>query len=221
MNHDTRSEHKARPSFSVLFGRALKRYFVTGLATLLPVVVTVWLLVQIFKIADNFLGRYFGASIPGLGLLATCMIIMVVGVVSIHLFGRLLIQALEVGFSRIPVVKSIYPAIKQIASFLFGDGEGGGASAFRRVVLVQYPRPRAWALAFVTNEDTTAVTGRAETLLTLLVPNPPSPFSGPVLFVPKEDVIPLTMSVEDALKLIVSGGVVGSPLKPAEAGSTK
>ncbi len=208
-----------RPKLSVRIGRALKRYFITGLATLLPVVITLWLLIQIFRIADNFLGQYFGANIPGLGLLLTCLIILVVGIFSIHLFGRLLIQVVEVWFGRIPFVKSIYPAIKQIAQFLFSNGEQ--ASLFQRVVLVEYPRPRAYALAFVTNEEQTRVTGQQETLLTVLIPNPPSPFSGPVLFIPKQDVIPLTMSVEDAIKLIVSGGVVGASLKPAESGQTK
>ncbi len=212
-------EPEPRPRLSVRFGRALRRYFVTGLATLLPVVITLWLLLQIFRIADNFLGRWFGGSIPGLGLLLTCVIILAVGVFSIHLFGKVIVQALEVAFSRIPVVKSVYPAIKQIAEFLFS--EEGTASKFRTVVLVEYPRPSCYALGFVTNEEQTTVTGRPQTLLTILVPNPPSPFSGPVLFLPKEEVIILSMTVEEALKLIVSGGVVGSPLKPANPGSTK
>jgi len=82
-------------------------------------------------------------------------------------------------------------------------------------VLVQYPRPGAYSIAFVTNESRTSATGTPQTLLTLLIPNPPSPFTGPIIFVPEGDVVPLSLSVEDAVKLIVSGGVVASPLAAA------
>ena len=203
---------KADPlSFSVRFGQAFRRYFVTGVATLFPVAVTIWLVIVIFNFADGLLGQWFRSKVPGLGLVVTVLVILLVGVFSVHFFGRVLFRTLEIWFSRLPLVKNIYPAVKQLAQFLFE--EGSRQSAFRRVVLVQYPRPGAYSLAFVTNESPTTVTGRPQTLLTLLIPNPPSPFTGPIIFVPQEDIIPLEMSVEDAVKLIVSGGVVASPLK--------
>jgi len=198
------------PAFSVRFGQALRRYFVTGLATLFPVTVTFWLLWQIFVFADGMLGRTFGFTFPGLGLLLTVLVILVVGVFSVHFFGRVVFRTLEVALSRLPIVRKVYPAVKQLAQFIFSEG---GQPAFRRVVLVQYPRPGAYSLAFVTNEARTSATGTPTTLLTLLIPNPPSPFTGPIIFVPQEDVIPLDLSVEDAVKLIVSGGVVASPLQ--------
>lgn len=207
------SPQSPTPSLSVRLGYALRRYFVTGLATLFPVVVTIWLLVLIFNVADRLLGRSLGFKVPGLGLVVTLLVILGVGVLSIHFFGRVMFRTIEAWLSRLPLVRKIYPAVKQLADFLFK--EGGRQATFRRVVLVEYPRSGAYSLAFVTSESKTAVTGTPETLLTLLLPNPPSPFTGPIIFVPQADVIPLDLSVEDAVKLIVSGGVVTAPLQAA------
>jgi len=202
------------PPISARFWQALRRYFVTGLATLFPAAVTVWLLVQIFRFADGFLGRLLGFSIPGLGLVVTLCITVLVGVLSTHFVGRLLFPTLEQWFSRLPLVKKIYPAVKQLARFIFSEEERH--AAFRRVVLVEYPRPGAYSIAFVTNETTNSATGTPKTLLTVLIPNPPSPFTGPIIFVPKADAIPLDLSVEDAVKLVMSGGVVAPPFEAAE-----
>ena len=199
----------SRPS--VRLGHALRRYFVTGLATLFPVAVTIWLLVKIFTVADGLLGRHFG--IPGLGILVTVVVILAVGVFSVHFFGHVVFRTIEIWFSRLPLVKKIYPPNKQLTGFFFD--EQGRQAVFKRVVLVEFPRPGSYSIAFVTNEFETTVTGRSQTLLTLLVPTPPSPLTGPIIFVPKEEVVPLNLSVEDALKLVMSGGVVASPLRPA------
>ena len=198
---------------SARLGLALRRYFVTGLATLFPLYVTALVLVGIFRFADRLLGRSLGFQLPGLGLLVTFCAILAAGVLSVHFFGRVVFGTIEVWFSRLPLVKQVYPAVKQVAAFLFN--EAGRQEAFRRVVLVEYPRAGAYSLAFVTNEAQTSATGVSRALLTLLIPNPPSPFTGPIIFVPKEDVMPLEMSVEEAVKLIVSGGVVAPPLAAA------
>lgn len=195
------------------FGQALRRYFVAGLATLFPVTVTIFLVWQIFKFADGFLGNLLGFQLPGLGLVVTILVILVIGVLSIHFFGRVLFRTIEGLLGRLPFVRKIYPPVKQLAQFLFS--EEGGQAAFRRVVLIEYPRAGAYSLAFVTNESKTTATGKPQTLLTCLIPNPPSPFTGPIIFVPEADVMPLELSVEDAVKLIVSGGVVAAPLQPA------
>ncbi len=206
--------HELEPTDrSTRLGHAFRRYFVTGLATLFPVAVTIWLVVQIFRFADGMLGRTFGFQIPGLGLLVTVLAILIVGVLSVHFFGRVLFRTLEGWLGRLPFVRRLYPAVKQLANFLFN--EEGRANAFRRVVMVAYPRPGAYSLAFVTNETHTTVISGTQTLLTLLIPNPPSPFTGPIIFVPAQDVIPLALSVEEAVKLIVSGGVVSAPLELA------
>ena len=214
-SHPAGASEPGSPSWSGRFGQALKRYFVTGLATLFPVTVTIWLVVVIFNAADRLLGRALHIRFPGLGLVVTLLVILAVGVFAIHFFGRVLFKAVELAFLRVPFVKRIYPAAKQLAGFIFSEEERG--RAFRRVVLVPYPRIGTYTLAFVTNETRTSAVGKPQTLLTCLLPNPPSPFTGPIIFVPEEDVIPLDLSVEDVVKLIVSGGVVGSPLQAARS----
>ena len=197
--------------------QVLRRYFVTGLATLFPVTVTAWLAWKIFQIADGFLGHTFHFQIPGLGLIITVLVILLVGVLSVHFFGRVLFRTIEMGLSWLPIVRKIYPPVKQLAQFLFS--EESRSAAFRRVVLIQYPRPGAYSIAFVTNETQTTATGKPQTLLTCLIPNPPSPFTGPIMFIPQEDVVPLELTVEQAVKFIVSGGVVGAPLEASKRSS--
>ena len=211
----SRKTESGPPSVSVRIGQTLRRYFVTGLATLFPVVVTMWLVVLIFNMADRMLGRALGFQVPGLGLVVTVLVIMAVGVLSVHFFGRVVFRTIELWLSRLPLIKRVYPPVKQLAQFLFDETQR--QATFRRVVLVQYPRPGAYSLAFVTGETRTSVTGSPRTLLTLLIPNPPSPFTGPIIFVPQEEVTVLDLSVEDAVKLIVSGGVVSAPLQAAPA----
>jgi len=191
--------------------QALRRYFLAGLATLFPATVTVWLLVAIFRFTDRLLGRYLPLNIPGLGLVLTVLILLLVGILSTHFFGRLVFPTIELWFAKLPLVKQIYPAAKQLTQFLFG-GQGRSPS-FQRIVLVQFPRPGVYTVAFVTHEEQSSVTGSPQKILTLLVPTTPSPFSGPILFIPEKEVIPLNMPLENALKLIVSGGVIASPLQ--------
>ena len=202
---------------SVRVGQLVRRYFLTGLATLFPLYVTLLVLTWIFRTADHLLGRSLGSRIPGLGVLVTVLVILVVGVLSVHFFGRVLFETIETWLSRVPLAKSIYPAVKQLTRFLFG---GSGQASALRVVLVEYPRLGAYSIAFVTSEQETTVTGARRRVLTLLIPTPPSPLTGPIVFVPEEAVIPLTLSMEDALKLVLSGGIVSSPLRLAASSSS-
>lgn len=216
MDHNpTPDKELPTPGIAARFALALRRYFLTGLATLFPVTVTIYLVIFIFNFLDqHLLGKLFGFTFPGMGLFATVIVIMFVGVLSVHFFGRVLFQTVEILLSRLPFFKRVYPAVKQFAQFLFKE-EGQEQSDFRGVVLVQYPRLGAYCVAFVTNETQTTVNGKPQTLLTLLLPNPPSPFTGPIIFVPKEDVVALDLSVEDAVKFIMSCGVVTPPLRGA------
>ena len=187
----------ASSTLSVRMGQALRRYFLTGLATLFPVAVTIWLVVTIFNFADGFLGNWLGSKIPGLGLLLTLLVILLVGVLSVHFFGRVLFGVVDIALSRLPITRTIYPAAKQFAQFLFEDKTQ--QTTIRGVVLVQYPRLGVYSMAFVTNETEAAINGGSQTLLTVLLPNPPSPFTGPIVCVPKREVIPLDLAVEDAV----------------------
>ena len=203
---------------SVGAGQAFRRYFVAGLATLFPVTVTAFLVWQIFKLADGLLGNLLDFQIPGLGLVITVLVILLVGIFSVHFFGRLVFRTLEAAFSRLPIVRKVYSPVKQLANFLFN--EESRQAALRRVVLIPYPRQGVYSLAFVTNETKTSAMGKPQTLLTCLIPNPPSPFTGPIMFVPEEDVVPIDLSVEEAVKFIVSGGVVDTPLEAAQPKSS-
>ena len=195
---------------------SLRRYFVAGLAALFPVTVTLYLVIALFRFSERWADQLFGFSIPGLGLLITALIILAVGFLSTRLAGRLLFPTIDTLFGRIPLIKSIYPAIKQLTQFLFQDGKG--PTMLRQVVLVEYPKTGIYSPAFVTNEIPAPALGGG-TVLALLIPTPPSPFSGPMIFVPKESVIPLDMSMEDALKMAVSAGVVSSPLNSPPGGA--
>ena len=189
---------------------SLRRYFVAGLAALFPVTVTLYLVMALFRFSEGWAHRLFGFTVPGIGLLITVTIILVVGYLSTHVIGRLIFPAIDALFSGIPLIKSIYPALKQLTQFLFQQGQG--TSMLRQVVLVEYPKTGIYSPAFVTNEIPAPALG-GKTMLALLIPTPPSPFSGPMIFVPKESVIPLAISVEEALKMVVSGGVLSLPLK--------
>ncbi len=195
------------------FGLVFRRYFITGLATLFPVTVTLWLVVFIFKFADGPLSEILNLKFPGLGLLVTILIILLVGVFSIH-FGRVILRTIEGWLTHVPFIRHIYPAAKQVAEFLFNEKDR--PSGFLRVVLVQYPRSGIYSIALVTNETVTEMTGTRQKMLTLLIPTPPSPLTGPIVFAPEEDVVQLSLTVEQAFKMVVSAGVVAPPLHASQ-----
>lgn len=180
-----------------------------------PLYITVVVLLWIFRTADHLLGESLGFRIPGLGLLVTLLVILLVGVLSVHFFGRVVFEPIEMWLSRLPLAKNIYPAVKQLSGFLFG--KSGGQAGALRVVLVEYPRLGAYSIAFVTHEQETSVTGARQRILTLLIPTPPSPLTGPIVFLPADEVVPLTLTMEEAIKLVVSGGIVSSPLRIANS----
>ena len=205
-----RTQQPHQLSLAVRLGQAFRRYFVAGLATLVPVVVTVWILVKVFNWADQLLGRHLPFQMPGLGLVVTVLLVVVVGFLT-SLFGRVMFRVIEVWFYRLPIARKIYPAVKQLTQFLFGDQ--GGEKRFRRAVLVQYPRLGVYSIGFVTNEVQVTATQPPMTLLVLLIPQPPSPLTGPIIFVPEAEVVPVDLSIEDAVKLVMSGGVLAKSLQ--------
>ena len=212
----------------------LRRYFVTGLATLFPLFVTLYALLWIFQLADGVLGRYIntywegqhGYKLPGVGLILSVLIVVLAGVLSSHFLGRWIFRTFEGWFMRLPLVRRIYPSVKQLAKFLFTTDKE--QAPFRRVVLVEYPRPRCFSIAFVTNESRLPQEQGGGPCLILLIPTPPSPLTGPIILVPREDVTPLDITIEEAFKMIVSGGVLAPPLTakgrrivpPAEPGAS-
>lgn len=195
-------------------GKRKGRYFLTGLLIVLPVLATVYLFVSLFSFFDNILGRYisrmtiayFDIRIPGLGLLVFIVLIFVTGFFATNFIGRRLLHYFENLWLKFPMVKKVYPAAKQITHFLFGQKTGG---EIQKVVLVEYPSKGIYSLGFVTNQSDNEMREKTgKELLNILISSVPNPWSGFIVFVPRTDVIYLNMTVEEAVKIIVSGGVL-------------
>ncbi|WP_457630962.1 DUF502 domain-containing protein [Oceanithermus sp.] len=193
--------------------RRLERYFLTGIIVLLPIAVVVYLGVWIWNTSDVFfmaLLRLFGVEVPGwltpllpvLGLLVTAALILAAGMAAGHWVGRQLLAALEQLVNLVPLVRDVYNAVKQISSSFFTRPE----VHFSRAALVEYPRRGSYALCFVVQrvEDRLKPLPPGHTVV--VVPTSPVPASGFVIVVPEEDLIPLDIKVEDALRFIVSAG---------------
>jgi len=203
--------------------RRLRKYFLSGIATILPVFITLYAFALVFRFMDNLAGKYinaflfqhYGFKIPGLGLCFSLAVILITGLFSNHFFGKKLLPLFERLFLKIPFVSHIYPPAKQLSDFLFGETK---RTRFKKVVLVQYPEPHSWALGFITNEEIREFNDKAgEEIVAVLIPSSPSPFSGPVICVPRSKIRILDMSVDQAVKFLVSGGIVAFSEKSVPA----
>jgi uncharacterized membrane protein len=193
---------------------ALRRYLVAGLLIWVPLGVTVLIIKFLVDMMDQTLlllppvarpENLLGFRIPGLGLVMTAIVVVGTGMVMTNLFGRQLVRFGERLLERIPVVRGIYSAVKQLTETLFSNS----GKSFRKVVLVPYPHPKAWTLAFVTGEGTQEINGKTgQQIVYVFVPTTPNPTSGFFLMFPRADVIELDMSVDEGLKMLLSVGVV-------------
>lgn len=202
------------------FSNSVRRNFFAGIAVLLPVIVTVWIIWFTIEISDrvigsmvnDFLFRHFGFSIYGLGLILGLTIILVSGFLSSMFFGKRLLLMIEMLFLRIPFASEIYPSAKKLSEFLFSTDNKG----FSKAVLFEYPVPGSYTLGFITNENMPGLNEKTRAnLVGIFLPFAPSPFSGIIVFVPFEKVIFLDTTIEQAIKCIVSGGVIGPELEKA------
>lgn len=201
----------------------LRRYFVAGLLVWLPIVATGLILKFSINLIDRTLlllptkfrpENLIGFEVPGLGVILTLILLLFTGLILANFLGRKVVSAWESLLSRIPLVSSVYNAIKQVTASLFSDA----SQSFREVVLVEYPRKGLWALAFVTGETPKKfkqVTGIE--LINIYVPTTPNPTSGVYVMVPRDDVKRLDIPVEVGLKMILSAGVVNPLDDPIEA----
>lgn len=200
----------------------LKKYFITGLLIWIPLAITFMVLAWIVSTLDAILlwlpnehqpSRYIGFDIPGVGVVASLLIIFFTGLIAANVLGQKLVKLWEALLARIPVVKSIYYSVKQVSDTLFSSS----GQAFRKALLVQYPREGAWTIAFLTGQPGgDAARHLSGDYVSVYVPTTPNPTSGFFLMMPRKDVIELDMSVDEALKYIISMGVVAPPLrKPA------
>ncbi|WP_157760649.1 DUF502 domain-containing protein [Hydrogenovibrio halophilus] len=196
----------------------IKRYMIAGLLVWLPLGITVAALIFLINLFDRSLlllpsslrpEQWLGQDIPGLGIILSLVIIFVTGMLVANIFGRYLFGWWEKMLSRIPLVRSIYLAVKQISEALFGEG----AQTFQKAYLIEYPRKGLWTVGFQTSKtigEAQIKTGFAE-VVNVFVPTTPNPTSGFFLIVDRDEVFELDMTIDDALKMVISGGVVVPP----------
>ena len=193
---------------------ALKTWFLTGLLVLVPLAITLWVLNLIISTMDQSLAllpaawqpvRLFGLSLPGLGAILTLVFILLVGMLAHNFIGQRLVSWWEALLRHIPVVGPIYSSVKQVSDTLLSSS----GNAFRKALLVQYPRQGSWTIAFLTGRPGGDVQNHLQgDYVSVYVPTTPNPTSGFFLMMPRADTIELDMSVDTALKYIVSMGVV-------------
>jgi uncharacterized membrane protein len=192
----------------------VKRYLIAGLLVWVPLGITIWVLHFLVTTLDQTLllvpegarpEAVFGFHIPGLGVVLSFAILLLTGAIAANFFGARLILISESLLGRIPVVKSIYSSVKQVSDTLLSDS----GNAFRKALLVEYPYPGCWTIAFQTGTPAIAVAGHlAEEHISVYVPTTPNPTSGFFLMLPRSRVYDLDMTVDEALKYIISMGVV-------------
>jgi uncharacterized membrane protein len=195
----------------------MKKYIITGLLIWIPLAITIWVLHLIVTTMDQTLTllpfefrpaiELFGRTvyIPGLGVIATILAVFLTGVFGSNILGQRLITFWENLLGRIPVVKTLYHGVKQVSDTMFAPG----GQAFRKALLVQYPRAGCWTIAFQTGQPGGDVAAHLQgEHVSVYVPTTPNPTSGFFLMMPKSEVVELDMSVDDALKYVISMGVV-------------
>jgi uncharacterized membrane protein len=197
----------------------MKRYFITGLLIWVPLGITLWVLDLLIGTMDQTLTvlpvkwqpeAWLGMRIPGLGVILTLLVILLTGMFGANFFGQKIIDLWERLLNHIPVVKNIYGSVKQVSDTLLS----GNGHAFRKVLLVRYPHPQAWSLAFQTNVPGEVTRVLPEDHVAVFIPTTPSPVNGFYFYVKKSEVIVLDVSVERALKYIVSMGVASGEARP-------
>jgi uncharacterized membrane protein len=191
----------------------LKKYLITGLLIWIPLVITIWVLNLIVSTMDETLlwlpeplqpKTWLGFNIPGLGVLLTLLVLLLTGVLAANMLGQRLVQIGQGWVARIPVVKSIYNSVKQVSDTLFSSS----GQAFRKALLVRFPHSDVWTIAFLTGVAGGEVaTKLGPDMISVYVPTTPNPTSGYFILVSRAHVIELEMSVDDALKYVISMGV--------------
>lgn len=204
--------------------RHFKRYFITGLLIWIPLIITVWVVTLLVGTLEGIVPAFltsrslFGYQIPGFQLLVILLVVFLTGVAGANIIGRTLFERWEDLLGRIPLVRSIYNSVKQVSDTVLAPN----GQAFREAVLVQYPRHGAWTIAFLTGVPSGEVAERLQgDYVSVYVPTTPNPTSGFFLMLPRSDVQVLGMTVDAALKYIISMGVVAPAQRvPGPTGET-
>ncbi|MBA2656078.1 MAG: DUF502 domain-containing protein [Tatlockia sp.] len=196
--------------------KSFRSYLITGLIVWLPILATFVVLHFIIDLLDGTIAllphayqpqQLVGMRIPGLGVIISLVLLLITGVLATNFFGQRLMGWGEAVLARIPLVRSIYNASKQVIQAVFATN----SQAFRKVLLIEYPRKGLWSIVFQTGvASAEIITKTGEEMLSVFVPTTPNPTSGFLMMIPKNEAIELTMSIEDALKFIISLGVMQS-----------
>jgi uncharacterized membrane protein len=193
----------------------MRKYFISGLLVWLPIWITILAIRFLVDILDSTMSllpkKYqpdtlLGMHVPGIGVLITLVVILITGVIVANFLGRAIISLWDSLIGRIPIVRSVYSSVKQVSQTLFTPG----GQSFRKVFLVEYPRKGSWTIAFQTADASPEIlmaTGHKE-MVSLYVPTTPNPTSGFLLLLPRVEIVEVNMSVEQALKFVISLGVV-------------
>ena len=198
----------------------IRRYFFTGLVITAPLGITIYLSFIFINFVDNKVKNlvpdkynpdsYLPFDIPGTGLIVAIFSLIIIGFFTAGIFGRFFLNLGENLINKLPIVRSIYNALKQIFETILGSS----SKAFREVVIIEYPRKGLWAVAFITSETKGEVKIKLKNeSVNVFLPTTPNPTSGFMLFVPKKDLIRLNMNVEEGMKLVISGGIITPPIK--------
>jgi uncharacterized membrane protein len=200
-----------------LLGR-IRAYLLAGILVTAPVAITLYLAWAVVDLIDNSVSKllpsqynpesYLPFSVPGLGVVIVILMLTLIGAFTAGVIGRLVIRAGEAVLARMPVIRSVYGATKQIMETVLANQ----SSAFREVVLLEYPRRGIWTLGFISGQTQGEVQNlTTEDVVNVFVPTTPNPTSGFLLFVPRSDLHVLEMTVEEGIKMVVSGGIVTPP----------
>lgn len=188
---------------------AIRTTFIRGFVVIIPLGLTYWFFSSLLNAVDGILSpllaEWIGRDFPGLGFVAMLLLIFLVGLLTRNLVGTVLFNGFENLLKQIPFVRSVYSAIKDLVGAFTIGGKG---KTFREVVMIEYPRPGLYTLAFVTNEMSFFGESGTQDFLNVYIPNPPNPTSGILILVPKEKAVHLNLTIEQGLKLVLSGGIV-------------
>ena len=194
-------------SARVSLSRAIKRYFVAGVLVVVPLILTYLVLKLLFDVVDSLLEplvmRLFGFWIPGLGLVTTVLLIFLAGVLTRNYLGAALYRIGDRLLVRLPLIRPIYSAAKQLLEALAGPTN----QAFKAVVLIEYPRRGCYAMSFLAKRIRLEIGGELRRFAAVFIPSTPTPMSGMVVLLPEDEVMVLDMTVEEGLTFVVSGGV--------------
>ncbi|MHC8509456.1 MAG: DUF502 domain-containing protein [Rhodospirillales bacterium] len=220
------SENPKQKVHALTLGQRLRAYLFAGILVTAPVAITFYLAWVFIDFIDTRVTSlipakynpetYLPFAVPGFGVVVLFVALILIGMLTAGILGRMAVRLSEQLLRRMPVIRNIYSAVKQILETVLAQK----SQAFSEAVLIEYPRKNLWAIAFITAETSGEVNSRLEDeTVNIFLPTTPNPTSGFLLFVPKKDTIPLSMTVEEAIKMVISGGIVTPPDRRAEAGA--